>query len=128
MLIDPTIEDPWEFLDFDPTTGNVVARFDVVANMETPKGAETVRAFQLDRREALSAGYRKTWRRLVEVIEAALIQQPIHGGNLIHALRDADDHHLLGWCFVGTGQRLVPFSTLCTVHPAVWIDCRQTFA
>ncbi|HEX9450530.1 MAG TPA: hypothetical protein VF934_03870 [Burkholderiales bacterium] len=127
MLVDPTAEDPWEFLEFDPETGIVVARFDVAADTENPKGAETVRAFQLDRREALSEGYRKTWRRLVAIIEIALMQQPIHADNLIQALRDADDHYLLGWCFAGTGQQLLPFRTLQAEHPAVWIGCRQSF-
>ncbi len=128
MLIDPTVDNPWEFLDFDPTTGIVVARYDIATHSENPRGVETVRSFQLDRREALSEGYRKTWRRVIATIEAALMQQPIHAGNLVQALIDADDHNLLGWGFAGTGQQVLPFITLQANHPAVWVECRQTFA
>ena len=127
-LVDPTIEDPWKFLDFDPATGVVVARFDVAVNTEFPKGAETVRVLQLDRREALNAGYQKTWKRLVAVVDAALGQPPLDAGNLVNALRDVDDHGLLGWCFAGTGQEVAPFHALRGRHPAVWASCMQEFA
>jgi uncharacterized protein (TIGR02646 family) len=63
LLIDPTGEDPWQHLDFDPRTGNLTARYDKVANDVSTKGKTTVELFQLDRREALSAGHLKTWRR-----------------------------------------------------------------
>ena len=127
-LVDPTAENPWQFLDFDPETGVVVARYDVAANAENPKGVETVRILQLDRREALNDGYRKTWRRLVTAVEAALQQQSLDVGNLVNALRDADDHGLLGWCFGGTGQNVPPFSTLRSSCPIVWANCAQIFA
>lgn len=78
-LVDPTAEDPWEFLDFDPETGVVVARYDAAADIENPIGAETVRVLQLDRREALNDGYRRTWPRLVAAVESALLQPPPNG-------------------------------------------------
>jgi len=67
-LVDPTAEDPWQHLDFDPATGVVVARFDLVTNAESVKGSETVRLLQLDRRESPNDGYLKTWRRLVAAV------------------------------------------------------------
>jgi hypothetical protein len=67
LLVDPTAEDPWDYLDFDPTTGNVVARFDTAANDWIAKGQATVGLLQLDRREAMAAGYRKTYRRLLRL-------------------------------------------------------------
>ncbi|WP_156427859.1 hypothetical protein [Thiohalocapsa sp. ML1] len=42
LLIDPTVDAPWEHLDFDPETGNVVARFDLERNAFCPKGEKTV--------------------------------------------------------------------------------------
>src|SRR5258706_10052016 len=36
MLVDPTAEDPWQFLDFDPATGVIVARYDNGAGAEIP--------------------------------------------------------------------------------------------
>jgi uncharacterized protein (TIGR02646 family) len=72
LLIDPTAEEPWLYLDFDPTTGNVVARFDADANDWSPKGLKTVEILQLDRRESLAVGYRKTFRRLSALVERQL--------------------------------------------------------
>lgn len=31
-LIDPSVDEPWEFLDFDPDTGNIVARYNPDTN------------------------------------------------------------------------------------------------
>jgi uncharacterized protein (TIGR02646 family) len=125
LLVDPTADDPWQFLDFDPATGNVVARFDTTINDWKAKGAETVKALHLDRREALAASYQQTHRRLKSRVEAAL-QTPAPNPNaLLQELRDADDHGLLGWYFTGTGQGVEPFSGLRQNHPAVWQSCVQ---
>lgn len=123
LLVDPTAEEPWLHLDFDPTTGNVVARFDMDANDWSPKGLKTVEILQLDRREALAAGYRRTFRRLSVVIERHLSEGTHAADNLVSALRDADDHGLLGWCFMGTGQTLPPFRDLREQQPEVWARC-----
>lgn len=128
MLIDPSAEDPWRFLDFDPMTGVIVARFDLATNAENLKGAETVKLLQLDRREALNDGYLKTWRRLKATLETALGMVAPDTPALIESLRQADDHGLLGWCFTGTGRSLAPFSTLRTRHPDVWSACANALA
>lgn len=112
LLVDPTVEEPWLVLDFDPTTGNIVARFDVAANDWALKGLKTVEILQLDRREALAAGYRRTLRRLAAVVERCLAEGLPAASGLITALQDADDHGLLGWCFIGAGQTMSPFSDL----------------
>ncbi len=123
LLIDPTDEDPWQHMDFDPHTGNVVARFDLDLNDYCVKGTETVKLLQLDRREALAAGYRKTFRRLVRVVEEWLGQPNPTADDLIANLRETDDHGLLGWCFQGSGQNEPPFRNLRTDHPEVWRAC-----
>jgi uncharacterized protein (TIGR02646 family) len=126
LLVDPTADDPWQFLDFDPATGNIVARFDLAANDWTAKGTKTVETLQLNCREALAASYQHTHRRLKSLVETAL-QQPVLDGNaLANALRGADDHYLLGWYFTGTGQRVEPFASLRQNHPAVWQTCIQS--
>ena len=123
MLVDPTVEEPWEYLDFDPGTGNIVARFDVSTNVWSPKGLKTVETLQLDRREALAAGYRKTFLRLSSLISDRLnTVGPILPG-IIDELKEADDHGLLGWCFIGFGQNIQPFSDLRVRHPDVWVAC-----
>ena len=123
LLVDPTLEDPWLDLDFDPTTGNLVARFNLDANAWSRKGLKTVEILQLDRREALAVGYLKTYRRLSSVVERHLVDSTPGKDRLVDALLEADEHGLLGWCFLGTGQALPPFSDLCTLRPDVWADC-----
>ena len=128
VLVDPTFDDPWAFLDFDPTTGNIVARFFPALNDWTARGTLTVRTLHLDRREALSAAYQRTYRRLKSLIEAALQHPPINATALAESLHEADDHGLAGWCFRGSGQNEPPFSTLRDAHPTAWARCAQEAA
>jgi uncharacterized protein (TIGR02646 family) len=125
MLLDPTGEDPWTHLDFDPTTGNVVASFNAIIGAWSTRGTATVEVLKLDRREALAAAYLKSYRRLVSVVVRALRQEIPNAAALCGDLREADDHGLLGWCFRGTGQKLQPFSTLKESFPDVWAICAQ---
>lgn len=127
LLVDPSADDPWQHLDFDPATGNISARFDPNANDWSNRGVETVEVLQLDRREALAAGYQKTHQRLKSLVDAAIQQVPTDAQTLATGLRDADDHGLLGWYFTGTGQNVEPFSSLRMQHPDVWDTCAHAF-
>lgn len=126
LLIDPCKEEPWQYLDFDPTTGNMTARFDLQANAFTPKGLATVATLQLDQREALAAGYQQTYQRLRDVI-GQFLQQPSTAADLITSLIAADDHGLLGWFFKGNGQTEQLANQLRAQHLAVWNDCYAAF-
>ena len=128
LLVDPTADDPWQYLDFDPATGNIVARFDRAANVWAPNGIKTVEVLHLDCREALGASYQKTHRRLKPVVEAALKHASPDAHALAAELREVDDHGLIGWYFKGTGQCVPPFSDLRVQHPAVWDVCAQCLA
>ena len=125
VLVDPTTDDPWRHLDFDPDTGNIAARFDTDANDWSRRGMTTVEVLQLDRREALNASYQKTWRRLRIRLEAAIQDAAPDPDSLADALREADDHGLLGWCITGTGRNVAPLSTFRQQHPGVWNACEQ---
>ncbi len=128
LLVDATAEDPWQHLDFDPTTGNVVARFDLDQNGYSVKGVETVKLLHLDQREAMASGYKKTLRRLSRSVEEVLGQTDPDATALITALSDADDHGLLTWCFHGSGRNEAPFRDLRERHPAAWATCADVFA
>jgi uncharacterized protein (TIGR02646 family) len=123
LLVDPTKENPWDSLDFDPLTGNICARFDVQLNNWSIKGEKTVEVLHLDKREALSKGYLQTLRRLSETIRSALAAGAIESANLAEKLKIEDDHGLLGWCFSDRGRTLSPFSELQAQHPGVWAQC-----
>jgi uncharacterized protein (TIGR02646 family) len=74
MMLDPSSENPWDFIDFNPDTCTFVARFDLTSNAPFARGAKTIEVLQLDRREALEAGYRKTHRRILALAEQAIDQ------------------------------------------------------
>ena len=124
LLIDPTAEDPWRYLDFDPMTGNVVPRFDAQINNWSPKGLKTVEILHLDQREAMASGYRKTFRRLSRLLSRHLIAETLPpAAGLVSSLREGDDHGLLEWCFLGSGRTEPPFSLLREQWPEVWENC-----
>lgn len=123
QLIDPTAEDPWEFLDFDPGTGNIVSRYDPAVGDWKSKGSATVELLQLDRREALAAVYQKTHLRIKAVVQKNLQQSPPDAITVIEALREADDHGLLGWYFTVSGANESPFREFREHHPTVWQSC-----
>lgn len=127
LMINPCQLDPWLYLDFDPDTGNITARFDPATNCTSPQGEATVDLLHLDQREALSAvylrGFGRLKNRLQEHLDAAT---PIDSNLLIQQLIDEDDHGLLGWCFrEPSAYTAPPFDTLRQDHPAVWSVCRQ---
>lgn len=123
LLVDPTTDDPWDFLDFDPRTGNIVPRFSREKNDWDPKGDQTVRILHLDKREALSAGYRKTYRRLISVIETFLNRSDDEE-QFLKDLSDADDHGLLGWFLRGQGQTDASICRLNDRFPNVLVKCK----
>jgi len=93
------------------------------ANDWSPKGLKTVEVLQLDRREALAAGYRKTFLRLSALVEQSLTTGAPTAADLMTVLREADDHGLLDWCFLGSGQTVKPFSNLRKNYPQTWAEC-----
>lgn len=123
MLVDPTSENPWDSLDFDPITGNICARFDVQLNAWSAKGEKTVEVLQLDKREALSAGYLQTLGRLSRIVKTAIDAGAIDAAKLTERLQVEDDHGLLSWCFSDRADTVQPFKELRQQAPGVWRHC-----
>lgn len=119
LLIDPTAEDPWAHLDFSPETGNLTARYEKAHDRFSSKGEATVRTLRLNDREALSAAYQKTFRRLKKLIARAF-DGAEQFDKLPDLLREADDHGLLGWVLTETGRKTKPFDRLAKEKPDVW--------
>jgi uncharacterized protein (TIGR02646 family) len=130
MLLDPSIDEPWQYLDFDPDTGNITARFDLATNTYQTKGEKTVEVLHLDEREALAAGYKKTYVRLIKIL-TQFMPMPISAGSadtLIIKLIEDDDHGLLGWFFKGNGKTTEPvLIQLQTNYPLVFAQCIEAF-
>lgn len=126
LLIDPTKDDPWLFLDFDPMTGNFSARYDANGN-PAPKGAKTVEVLALDRRESLASGHQKAYKHISELISDAAATSTADAATLISRLKEVDEYGLLGWCFRGAGTNESPMSSLRSSHPKVWAECVKNF-
>lgn len=123
LLVDPTTEDPWLHIDFDPDTGNLTARYDPASGNPSTKGEETVKVLQLDRREGIAEGYRRTYQRLVARVQEALLQETIDDDLFVRDMLKADDHGLMGWCFSGAGIQPESFAALHKSAPEVWAAC-----
>jgi uncharacterized protein (TIGR02646 family) len=123
LLINPTSVDPWEHLEFDPETGNLTARFDLATDSFSSMGETTVERLRLDAREGVSAGYLKTYTRIVDYVEGSL--PLISSGSLSPELFASeiarqDDHGLLGWCLSPRGQTVPVFDRLFKESPESW--------
>jgi len=123
LLIDPSAENPWEFLDFDPETGNLNARYLLAAGEFSAKGEATVRVLRLDRREGVSAAYRRTYHRLCQLVSDWCNHRLEE--NYIEKLQDADDHGLLGWFLHGSGGSDPSFSRFRERYEGAWMNCLQ---
>ncbi len=127
LLLNPTEEDPWDFLYFEPTTGILTARFDKEHNQPNPKGAHTT-----DRRilplniESVTEGRLRTRRNLQRAV-MAFLRDPAAGSSpaeaestLVQAIRDNDDYGLVVWYFLRDGNSESPFADLKRNRPATW--------
>jgi uncharacterized protein (TIGR02646 family) len=119
LLINPTLENPWDYLVFIPSVGTLAARFEISSQTKNAKGNKTVEVLHLNRRELLRNEYKKTWDRLVKVVKKFL-NTPYSETEFIEKLLEKDNHHLLGWCFHGTGETESPFSELKQQYPNLW--------
>lgn len=108
----------------DTRIDNLTARFDMTSASPSIRGVGTVRLLQLDRREAMTEGYRRTYRRLSECISRALaVPGAIDEIRLVSDLLQLDDHGLMGWCFGPVGSKVRPFADLLLRDPNGWSAC-----
>jgi uncharacterized protein (TIGR02646 family) len=122
LLLDPSIENPWDHLDFDPITGRLTARYRLELGDYSPKGVQTVQVLRLDR-EHLEGQYRKTYRRLCRVLDDFWEIPDGAGQDLAEVLSCADDHGLLGWWIDGIGTGDPPLAKFKKRCPKLWQEC-----
>ena len=120
LILDPTVDEPWNYIDFDPETGNLVARYDLDIDDVSVRGAATVDVLRLNKRESLANGHLKSLRRLSQRVSAFLSSGGSEGTDLVDALLKDDDYGLLGWCIIGNGWKTAPFNTLRQDYPTIW--------
>ncbi len=127
LLIDPTAEDPWDFLFFDEQTGNITARYEPSSGLPHPKGTYTVDPAVLPLNiEAVTEGRLRTRRNLARAVHFFLTGMVSNAApaaleaELLHAVRDNDDYGLAHWYFRRDGGVDEPFNSLRVSHPLVW--------
>jgi uncharacterized protein (TIGR02646 family) len=127
LLIDPTSEDPWDFLYFDESTGQLVARLDPVSMNPNQKGETTCYAGILPLNlESITEGRQRVFRRLRQSVSRYLgvFNIPGQRNAALAALRqdivDNDEYGLADWFFRKDGQQIEPFSSLRTGDGAAW--------
>jgi len=118
VLVDPSRQNPWDYIDFDPQTGNMTARFIAATASFSKEGETSVTVFHLDRRESLSTIYKRADRRLRELASSG-VGSAEDDDLLADRLLKNDDAGLLGWYIQGSGQKEEPFASLARLHPGV---------
>lgn len=128
LLLDPTADDPWTHLFYEPRTGLVTARR-TAGGTDDAKGARTLEVLDVLDHEAIAEGRRRATRNLERAVSAFLTAEaasPDAEGRtrlvreLVSAVRDNDDYGLGQWCFLRDGAAMRPFCELRDRHPGVW--------
>ncbi len=135
LLIDPTAEEPWEFLFFDPDTGIITARFCADTGTGNPKGEYTTRDNVLPLNiDVVADGRRRTYRCLRRAVKNFLdassnTSDPAKlQDKLLDEIRDHDDYGLVAWYFLKDGSRFSPFHDLQKEHADVWQSIVDEFS
>lgn len=124
LLVDPTLDDPWDYLFFDSLTGNITAKYDPQTQSYNPKGLATTDSKMLSlndepvvvRRQAI---YERLTRYIGQVLSgiAPLRQAGIAS---LEVEADRDEYGLMRWFFRKDGQLALPFSNFLQSLPHEW--------
>jgi uncharacterized protein (TIGR02646 family) len=123
LFIDPSVDDPWQHLDFDPDTGMLCPKVQCEpsgALRTSARGVQTCKTFRFAE-EATQEGARRTFRHLRRCVSDFLAEQPTPQVEALwQDLREEDTRGLLPWCWGEVGRALHPFAELHTHFPTVW--------
>jgi len=127
LLIDPTTEDPWDFLFFDSLTGIITGRFPPAGNQPHPKGEHTTLPTTLPLNiEAVTEGRLRTTRNLRRAVRSFLecsaeSQSTAESQRvLLEAVQDNGCYGLTAWFFLRDGRIESPFCELESDHEPIW--------
>jgi uncharacterized protein (TIGR02646 family) len=127
LFIDPTAEEPWDFLFFDADTGIITARYNPTTGTPDAKGEHMTAPLVLPINvEAITNGRLRTKRNLRRAITAFFHSVNIGGDpkdaceDLLAAVKDNSDYGLVVWYFLRDGKDDSPFRELKANHPDAW--------
>lgn len=119
LLINPTLEDPWDFLVLDTKSGYLAARF--LEDDFDPKGDATIEIMSCVNHEAVVEGRRRVISRYYEALESLLISDnPIRlVPKLIREVRE-DEYGVGEWFARREGREEPQFQELRNQFPLLW--------
>lgn len=122
LIINPTVDDPWLYLEYNSATDLFAARW--TDGIENKRGAQTLESFRVKlHHECVVEGRRRTRRNLERAVSQFLAcseSKDLAELTLIETLRDNDAYGLLHWFFSYEGADLHPFARLRDGYPDVW--------
>jgi len=126
ILIDPTVDDPWDYFFYDTETDELTARWEAGGNVENERARQTLEVLSTLRHQAVLEGRGRVRRNLKRSV-LSFLQRSLHGdnqaelhGEFLESIQDNDGFGLLHWFFLREGQEEFPFSKLREDHPDVW--------
>jgi hypothetical protein len=120
MLLNPVIEDWWEPLTLDSSSGVVAPKFDA-SGAENARGRETLNVFAPLTWESVVEGRYRAIAALKEAVELVLAHGDSRSSRQVlgKAVRE-DDYGVTGWFALGPGMHESPFAELRAGSPAIW--------
>ncbi len=124
-LINPTEEDPWEYLYYDSSTGEIVPRW-VRVNTKDPYAEYTLETISHLRSESVVVGRLAAQNNLREAVARIIEPQASRSAasrrldELLHSIQRNDSYGLLEWFFIHEGAEEAPFSELRRRFQAHW--------
>jgi len=136
LLIDPSLDDPWELLDFIPETGELTARWRTDIDAFHPRGEATVDATLLPLNiEAVTTGRQRCWRALRGAIERFLkeaasvevVSSESPFDRLKREILERSEYGLSRWlfCFCSISE---PWLDRLRAYPEQWEELREMSA
>lgn len=134
LLIDPSVDDPWEFLDYIPATGEVAPRWRVELDGFDPKGEATTdtRILPLNI-EAVTTGRQRCYRSLCKAVTRFLDESRQDDDFLTESafarfaqdIHDLSDFGLSRWLFHFCNPSVEPLCRLSRDYSAHWKKIRE---
>jgi len=127
LLINPLEENPWEHLEFDPTTGCLTTRYLMASSAYSIKGSKTNKWLQTENRQWLTDRYLLSYNDLKDEIEAFLSNPMATSQVLFGELEKADKQDILEWLLLHNGQQEPFCQQMQSQHALVWSELQVLY-
>lgn len=127
LLLDPSADRPWDYFDFVPVTGYLVARADLLGSALARAEATLLEINTRLGHQIILSERQRSFRHLVRAAEAYLSCDVASDGEkeFINACVDSGYPELCEWFYARTGSVDHPFSAVIGSAPAVVAKLKQ---